>query len=129
MRASVAALTGALLLALFAGCTVGRLYRGNHLRADPAVLVEGESTKSDVLRLFGPPDHITHLTDGDAFVYLYTQRNFSSITLEDPIFTGIFLFNFNRQFDMRDKLVVLFDYTGIVRGVGFDHQTGDMPTL
>src|SRR5207247_253851 len=75
VRSLVVVSTMALLIS---GCTVGRFYRGVPLRADPSALVEGESTKSDVLRLFGPPWQVSHQTNGDAFVYLYQQQNWSS---------------------------------------------------
>jgi len=117
------------LALLTSGCTVGRLYRGRPLQADPTALVEGQSTKSDVLRLFCPPDQITHQTDGDAFLYMYNRQNYSSFTLQEPVFTGLFLFNFSRQYDSRDQLIVLFDYAGVVRGVAADRRTEEMPVL
>ena len=54
------------------------------MRAEPSTLVQGQSTKSDVLRLFGPPTQIMHQTDGDAFVYTYRQYNYSSFHVQDP---------------------------------------------
>ena len=51
------------------GCTIARYYGGAPLRSQPTALVEGQSTKHEVLQLFGPPTLITHQTDGDAFVY------------------------------------------------------------
>ncbi len=122
-------LIAAWVLALLGGCTIGRVYRGRPLRADPVALVEGRSTKADVLRLFGPPDQITHQTDGDAFVYRYVRQNFASVTLRDPVFTGVFLFSFRRQFEASQRLVVLFDYRGVVRGVGYDRDTGRLPAF
>ena len=116
-------------LALSAGgCTVARFYNGAPLRSDAAGIVEGASTKSDVLRLFGPPTFIEHQTDGDAFVYRYAQENFSSITIQEP-FSGQRLFTYRRQFDNRDTLVVLLDFVGVVRGVSIDHRVEDMPLL
>jgi hypothetical protein len=110
------------------GCTVARYYKDAPLRGDPAGLIEGESTKSDVLRRFGPPQQITHQTDGDAFVYAYEQENYSSFRVQDPI-TGINWFTYTRQFDNHDRLVVLFDFVGVVRGVAIDHHTEEMPAL
>ena len=114
---------------LVGGCTIGRIHHGAPLRADPAAIVEGESTKEDVLRQFGPPVEIAHQTDGDAFIYRYDRRNFSSLTLEEPVFTGLMIFSYRRQFDAGDRLVVLFDFDGVVRAVAFEQQTGDLPTL
>jgi len=84
--------------------------------------------REDVLRLFGPPTQIIHRTDGDAFEYTYQQYNYSSLQLQDPI-TGINWFTYTREFDNRDRLLVLFDFTGVVRSVAVDHHVGEMPVL
>jgi hypothetical protein len=131
MKLAATAGVAILLLAatMAAGCTIGRGYQGVPLVADPTVIVAGESTKSDVLRVFGPPEQIAHQTDGDAFIYRYSQRNFSSITIEEPVFTGMMLFSYRRQFDAGDRMVVLFDFDGLVRAVAFDNQTEELPLL
>jgi hypothetical protein len=110
------------------GCTIARWYSGVPLRGDPAVLVKGESTKSDVLQLFGPPTQMAHQTDGDAFIYAYDRWNYSSLTVAEPI-TGQRLFTYTWGFNNRDRLVVLFDYFGIVRGVAVERETEKMPPL
>jgi hypothetical protein len=120
-----------LLLALVVttGCTtIGRSYRGVHLRADPALIVEGRTTKSEVLRLFGPPDFINHQTTGDAFVYRFEQVNSTSVRVWDPI-TRNNWFTYNRLNERSDRLVVLFDFLGVVNGVAHDRNVEDMPTL
>jgi hypothetical protein len=116
------------LATLTAGCTIARWYNGAPLRATASVLVEGQSTKTDVLKSFGPPTQITHQTDGDAFVYTYDRLNFSSFTLQEPI-TGFRLFTYRREFNNHDRLVVLFDFAGVVRGVAVEHHTGELPVL
>jgi len=113
---------------LVAGCTIGRVYYGSPLRATPADLAEGQSTRHDVLRLFGPPTEIMHQTDGDAFVYTYQRYNYSSFHLQDPI-TGINWFTYSRELENRDRLVVFFDFTGVVRSVAIDHHADTLPTL
>lgn len=113
---------------LSAGCTIARSYRGAPLRADASVLVEGQSTKGDVLRSFGPPTQITHQSDGDAFVYSFDRLNYSSFTLQEPI-TGQRLFSYRREFNNRDRLVVLFDFSGVVRSLAVEHHTPEMPAL
>jgi|GEM_PF-1459747 len=118
----------ALVACLASGCTIARYYNGTPLRSDPAKLVEGQSVREDVLRLFGPPTQIIHRTDGDAFEYTYQQYNYSSLQLQDPI-TGINWFTYTREFDNRDRLLVLFDFTGVVRSVAVDHHVGEMPVL
>lgn len=125
MRLSAASFVA---LAGLGGCTVARYYQDVPLRGDPAALVEGHSTKSDVLRLFGPPQRIEHQTDGDTFVYAYERENYSSFRVQDPI-TGINWFTYTRQLDNHDRLVVLFDYAGTVRGIAVDHHTEEMPVL
>ena len=126
-RASAIALVGCAAL-LLGGCTIGRYYNGAPLRAAPSSLVEGQSTKHDVLRLFGPPTQITHQTDGDAFVYTYVQDNYSSFRVQDPIL-GVNWFTYTRQLENRDRLLVLFDFTGVVRSVAIDHHVEEMPVL
>lgn len=118
-----------LVILLVSGCTIGRIYRGAPLPADPSLIVEGESTKADVLRLLGPPDQIAHQTDGDAFVYRYERQNVSSIRLEEPAITGLMVFSFRRQFNRRDQLVVLFDFGGVVRAVALERETDKIPQL
>lgn len=123
------AIGGVLTIALLsAGCTVARWYKGAPLRAPASVLVQGQSTKADVLKSFGPPTQITHQTDGDAFIYAYDRLNFSSLTLQEPI-TGLHLFTYRREFNKHDRLVVLFDFAGVVRAVAVEHHTGELPIL
>lgn len=111
-----------------AGCTIGRYYIGAPLRVEPSSLVEGQSTKSDVLKLLGPPTRIEHQTDGDAFLYTYEQYNYSSFRVQDPI-TGINWFTYTRELGNRDTLLVLFDFGGTVRNVAVEHQVEEMPPL
>src|SRR5262245_50207238 len=121
--------TAALACCLWlSGCTIGRYYTGAPLRAEPSAVIEGQSTKSDVLRLFGPPTQINHQSDGDAFVYLYRQQNTSTFRVQDP-FIGFNWFTYSRYLDSRDTLVVFFDFAGIVRNVAVDHQVEEMPIL
>jgi len=111
-----------------AGCTIGRYYTNTPLIGDPSALVQGESTKSDVLRLFGPPTTVTHQTNGDTFTYSYEQLNTSTLQVRDPVI-GYNWFTYNRQIDRRDTLMVLFDFTGIVRSYAVNHQVADIPPL
>ncbi len=126
-RRRLVALLGALAVSV-SGCTIARSYTGVPLRNEASVLVEGQSTKSDVLKRFGPPTQITHQTDGDAFVYAYDRLNFSLFMLQEPI-TGQRLFSYRREFSNRDRLVVLFDFAGVVRAVAVEHDTGRLPVL
>jgi len=116
-------------LQLCSACTITRLYGGAELRGDPTQIVEGKSTRSEVLKLLGPPDSIEHQTWGDAFVYRYRQVNSSSITIREPFFVRQTIFQFSRTFDNSDTLVVLFNFDGVVNGLAFDRDTEDMPAL
>ena len=111
------------------GCTITRLYGGVPLRGDPTKIVEGQSTRSDVLKLLGPPDTIEHQTGGDAFVYRYRQVNSASITIREPFVARQTIFQFSRTFDNSDTLVVLFNFDGVVNGIGITRDTEEMPTL
>ncbi len=117
----------ALILALN-GCTIARWYSGVPPRAESTVLVQGQSTKSEVLQIFGAPTQIAHQTDGDTFIYTYDRWNYSSFTIAEP-FTGQRIFSYTRGFNNRDRLVVLFDYGGVVRAVAVEHETKAMPRL
>jgi hypothetical protein len=119
----------ALGMQLCSGCTITRLYGGAQFRGNPAQIKEGESTRSDVLKLLGPPDAIEHQVWGDAFVYRYRQINSASITIDDFLFTGQTIFSFGRTFDHSDTLIVLFDFDGIVNGIAADRDTEEMPLL
>jgi outer membrane protein assembly factor BamE (lipoprotein component of BamABCDE complex) len=114
--------------ALLGGCTIGRYYTGAPLHGEPSALVEGQSTKSDVLRIFGPPTVITHQTDGDAFVYSYQQENTSEFRLQDPI-TGVNWFTYSRDLNQRDRMVVIFDFAGVVREHAVEHHVEELPAL
>lgn len=124
-----AALPATAALFLLAGCTITRLYGGVPFRGDPAQIVQGKSTRSDVLRILGPPDSIEHQVWGDAFVYRYRQVNSASITIDDIFFTGQTIFSFGRTFDRSDTIVVLFDFSGVVSGIAVSRYTQDLPAL
>ena len=113
---------------LAGGCTVGRYYRGVPLRADPNGLQEGESTRHDVLRLFGPPDRILQNASGDTFIYEYERENYSSFRLQDPVLRFTW-FTYSRSLGQRDRLVVVLDLSGVVRGVALDQHTEELPML
>jgi hypothetical protein len=129
MKRLFALLASVILLLGSSGCTITRLYGGAQLRGDPSQIIEGQSTRGDVLRILGPPDAIEHQVWGDAFVYRYRQINSASITVEDFAFTGQTIFSFGRTFDNSDTLIVLFDFNGVVNGIAVDRDTEEMPLL
>lgn len=126
MRAALAIV----LLGLgLSGCTIGRTYSGVPLRGDPARIVQGTSSRADVLEVLGPPDSIVHQTTGDAFIYRYRRTNSSSLTIREPFFLRQPIFSYNREFRAADTLVVLFDFHGVVQSIAHDQDTQDLPIL
>ena len=120
------AAVGAVAL-LASGCSITRVYEGMQLRADPQQeLLYGRTTKSDVLRVFGPPAGIGRQHDGDVFVYRYVRRNAESLQLEEPVFTGIEFFTYTRSREKADLLVILFDEEGVLRSYGWDEGTAEL---
>ncbi|MCX8072254.1 MAG: hypothetical protein N3C12_07375 [Candidatus Binatia bacterium] len=113
---------------LASGCTVARTYQDSPLRGNAANIVPGKSTRSDVLREFGPPTQIFHQTNGDAFVYTYARLNYSAFRLRDPI-TGTNWFTYTRRFETRDRVLVIFDFDGVVRDIAWDRHTQELPPL
>ncbi len=127
MRAPLRCLLAAAWLGL-CGCTIARSYTGTPLKGEVERIVPGTSTRSDVLRELGPPTQIFHQTNGDAFVYTYQRWNYASFQLRDPI-TGTTWFTYTRRFENRDRVLVIFDFTGIVRDIAWDRHTEEMPPL
>jgi len=111
-------------LGLATGCLMTRSYLGNELppAADGGIVL-GKTTKADVLRDLGPPDRLVRQYDGDVFVYAYIRRNESTLELEEPVFTHATVFEYTRVQERSDRMVVLFDRSGIVAGVGFRRGT------
>jgi len=111
-------------LCLSTGCIVYRSYIGNELppAADGGIVL-GKTTKSDVLRDLGPPDRLVRQYDGEVFVYEYIRRNESTLELEEPVFTHLTVFEYTRVNEKNDRMVVFFDRSGIVAGVGFRRGT------
>jgi outer membrane protein assembly factor BamE (lipoprotein component of BamABCDE complex) len=119
-----------LLIITVCGCTIGRVYRGSELRADPRQrIVIGTTTKAEILRIFGPPDWIQKQFDGDIFVYTYLRKNSSALTLEEPVFTNITFFVYRRIQEKRDSLVILFGKNGVVKDYGHYEGTGELKPL
>jgi len=119
-----------LLIIPVCSCTIGRIYRGSEIREDPGKrIVIGTTTKGEILSVFGPPDGVQKQFDGDIFVYAYFRKNSSTLTLEDPVFTSISFFTFNRVQEKRDSLVILFDKDGVVKNYGYYKATGELTPL
>jgi hypothetical protein len=116
----------ALVLAAWAasGCVILRSYMGNELPATvEGELVPGTTTKADVLRNIGPPDRIVRQYDGDVFVYAYLRRNVNTLILAEPVFTHMTIFEYTKEQEKSDRLVVMFDRAGKLVSVGVQHGT------
>jgi hypothetical protein len=106
------------------GCIITREYLGNEI---PVVadgeLVPGITTKADVLRNVGPPDRIARQYDGDVFVYAYIRRNENSLILSEPVITHLTFFQYIKEQEKSDRLVVMFDRAGVLVSVGLQKGT------
>jgi len=118
---------GCILLMLITGCTIGRVYVGSELQYNPSEkIVSGQTTKSQVLEMFGAPDLIQRQHDGDVFVYVYLRRNYSKIAIQEPVVTHIQIFTYSNIQEKKDNLVILFDREGTVKNFGFQRKTSEL---
>lgn len=113
-----------LAIALASACTIQRAYLGNEFGDAPGErVVVGESTKREILEIFGPPDKIQRQHDGDVFVYAYVRKNSTTISVEEPLFTNLTIFTYQKSQEKSDRMVVLFDRNGLLLGIGFRRGT------
>lgn len=120
----------ALLMNLLCSCTIGRIYMGSELRNDPKEKIKiGSTTKAEILETFGPPERIQMQYDGDIFVYAYLRKNSSKLTLTEPYFTKLTIFQYSRIQQKNDSLVILFDKDGVVKNYGFNKGTTELTTF
>lgn len=116
-----------LLTSLAWGCTIGRLYLGSELKDDPQdKIMIGATTKSEVLKIYGPPYGVQRQYDGDVFIYRYLRSNSSALDLREPVVTRLTIFSFTRIQQKADSLVILFDKDGIVKSYGFRRGTSEL---
>ena len=116
-----------LLMTLTCGCSIGRIYKGSEIRYDPNEKIKiGSTTKGEILEIFGPPLRIQKQFDGDVFVYTYLQKNSSVLTIEEPYFTNFLIFQYTREQQKMDGLVILFDKEGVVKNFGFQKGTKEL---
>jgi len=146
MRTPIILWTTAVLSAVvLSGCVMGRVYRDHPLdEVKIAAIQRGQTTKQEILDLFGPPQEIEarELTAigvpfepfisrrGDKppverivaaryFRYTYTRANAMAIIL--------ILFNYG-EFDQKsDNLVVFFDGDNKVEDFAFRRDTDQLP--
>lgn len=117
----------ALSIITVCSCRIGRVYIGSEIKDDPRErVVIGATTKSEILKIFGPPYRVQKQYDGDIFVYDYFRKNSTRLTLEEPVFTNITFFEFKRIQQKKDSLVILFDKDGVVKSYGYHRGTMEL---
>ena len=126
-RRASAWLLGVAAAAALCGCTIERSSQGSRITADPNEwIINGRTTKADVLRIFGPPDRIQRQLDGDVFTYSYLSKYSREFAVEEP--ASDLGFSYKRTDEKADRLVVLFGKEGVVSGFGYRRGTVEMPT-
>jgi len=116
-----------LLTILTSGCVIGRVYLGSEIPTDlQNKITVGATTKSDVLRICGPPDNVRRQYDGDVFIYRYFRRNSSVLNIIEPVFTRLTIFSYSRVQQKADSLVILFDKDGVVKNFGYHEGTSEI---
>jgi outer membrane protein assembly factor BamE (lipoprotein component of BamABCDE complex) len=114
-------------MTLTCGCSIQRIYKGSEIRHDPNEKIAiGSTTKGEILEIFGPPLRIQKQYDGDVFIYAYYQMNSSVLTIEEPYFTNMLIFEYTREQQKMDGLVILFDKNGVVKNFGFQRGTKEL---
>ena len=125
----ILALTVLLTIAV-CSCRIGRVYMGSEIRENPREkIVIGSTTKSEILKIFGPPVRVQRQYDGDIFIYAYLRKNSSTLTLEEPVLTNLTLFTYKRIQQKRDSLIILFDKYGVVKSYGYYEGTRELRPL
>jgi len=121
-------LSSFLILSIFLiGCSNGRVYVGSEIREVPNEKIRiGQTTKGEVLQIFGPPERIQRQFDGDVFVYAYLRKNSTKFTLEEPYLTNFALFQYTKIQQKKDILVILFDQEGVVKSFGYQRGTSEL---
>jgi outer membrane protein assembly factor BamE (lipoprotein component of BamABCDE complex) len=114
-------------MTLTCGCSIQRIYKGSEIRHDPNEKITiGDTTKGEILQIFGPPLRIQKQFDGDVFIYAYYQKNSTVLTIEEPYFTNMLIFEYTREQQKMDGLVILFDKNGVVKNFGFQRGTKEL---
>jgi outer membrane protein assembly factor BamE (lipoprotein component of BamABCDE complex) len=103
---------------------------GSEIKDDPREkIVVGSTTKSEILKIFGPPVLVQKQYDGDIFIYAYLRKNSTTLTLEEPVFTNITIFTYTRIQQKKDSLVILFGKDGVVKSYGYYEGTTELLPL
>lgn len=138
IRIDAVRIAAAACLALSAGCiSFGRTYEGNPIDPETvALLVEGETTRAQVMEMFGAPNvvetaNITALAEqslaryeGEELTLKIDPALFNEVYIYERTQTNHFilfliLFNYYSSDQRSDRLAIFFDTEGKVRGVGW----------
>lgn len=109
----------AVLACTLPGCTLARLEAGVPLEAADVAAMRPGMPKSAVLDRLGPPDEVAPLPQGSAFVYYYATQRGADLRLA---FFGA-SFDYGRERNLEDSLMIFFDRTGRVSAVGASRET------
>ena len=100
-----------LLAAMLAGCFTGRTKRELPPSAEKAAQIQvGTTTAAEVLTQLGAPSQIIKLWKSEAYVYDH------SVTKSSGLF--LLLIITSRRDTQHDRVTVVFDEQGVVKGVG-----------
>ncbi len=145
MRRARALLTGAVALALTSpGCvTIVSSSQGSPIDAGTVARIEqGKTTLGQVLALLGAPLEVHRHADGRLLVYRHRQRNtfrlgiqpsralslidLTQVTAEAA---GNLSLTVERIHAGEDRLMILLGEDEVVRAVGFQNRTHDLPVF
>jgi outer membrane protein assembly factor BamE (lipoprotein component of BamABCDE complex) len=103
-------------LLLLGGCAFGRAKIGEPLFAERVQQIQkGMTNRAEVVKVFGPPDLVSHTLTHEVFHYQYLDGKL-----------GLFLI-FSRANVKSDDLFIFFNEEGIVTEVIFGRRTDQLP--
>lgn len=107
-----------LLLILLPGCRLYHETVGRPLPENLSGLKTGETTKAEALAVLGAPDSVQRQFDGDLYLW-YQADNWSERLLLVPLLP---IYDRTRGETRTDRLSLLFDRDGILRGLGLQRE-------
>lgn len=118
------------MFALGSGCVTGTQVEGRIISAlDVAKVKIGQTTKQDVLDIFGPPTEFQRTpepgppekaTREDIFRYEYKEE-------DETFITFVLVYTYFKRVKYADTLMVVFDGRDIVKYLAFSKQTDAEP--
>ena len=108
------------VIGLTTGCTVITKEIGAPIPSGQAGFIEGRTQIGDVIGTLGPPDNLTGLSGGVAFIYEYVDIKETQVGLnfEGDVFRW-FKFSLASSTGKRQALVLIFDEEGLLTGRRF----------